>query len=224
MEALGLILARGGSRGIPRKNLVDLGGKPLIAWTIEAALASNLTRVVVSTDDEEIAAVSRELGAEVPFMRPPRLATDDARSIDVEEHALTVLETVWDYVPDVMVRLQPTSPFRSVGDINAALQKTTGIKGEHYQVIGISPALDTPSLVSPGNFPPQVMDERARQKQGNPWRVNGAVYASNVRWWRLWGWYNGSIGHEMPQERGWDIDTPFDLEVARALVETGRVG
>jgi len=221
MEALGLILARGGSKGIPRKNLVDLGGKPLIAWTIEAALASQLTRVVVSTDDEEIAAVSRELGAEVPFMRPPRLATDDAKSIDVEEHALTVLETLEGYVPDAFFRLQPTSPFRSVDDINEALARVKALTWS--SVLGISPARDTQSLVFEEDGKPEV-DERARQQQPRYYRINGAVYCARVSDWRSDGWYKWARWYQMPWERAWEIDTPFDLEVARARVEAGRVG
>ena len=80
MKSVGLVLARGGSKGIPRKNLVSLGGKPLITWTIETALASDLDRVIVSTDSEEIADVARGCGAEVPFMRPDHLASDTATS------------------------------------------------------------------------------------------------------------------------------------------------
>ena len=91
MKVLGLIPARGGSKSIPGKNLVDLGGLPLIQWTIQAALGSSLSRVVVSTDAQEIATVSQSLGAEVPFMRPTELSSDSALSIDVVLHALDAL-------------------------------------------------------------------------------------------------------------------------------------
>ena len=96
MRVLGLIPARGGSKSIPRKNLVDLGGLPLIQWTIQAALASNLKRVIVSTDDDEIAEISQSLGAEVPFKRPADLSSDLTLSIDVILHALDVLEEEFD--------------------------------------------------------------------------------------------------------------------------------
>ena len=118
MKTLGLITARGGSKGIPRKNVRMLAGKPLIAWTIEAALhAGVLDAVVVSTDDEEIAAVAREAGAEVPFIRPPELAKDSTPGLDPVLHALDALPSY-----DAVLLLQPTSPLRSPDDIRACLR------------------------------------------------------------------------------------------------------
>jgi CMP-N,N'-diacetyllegionaminic acid synthase len=117
MEVVGLIPARGGSKAILRKNLVPLGGKPLIGWTIDAALASRrLTRMIVSTDDPEIAEVARSLGAEVPFRRPSELAADDTPMVDVVRHALGELGEC-----DVGVLLQPTSPLRRAEHIDAAV-------------------------------------------------------------------------------------------------------
>ncbi len=117
MKVLGLIPARGGSKSIANKNLVDLGGCPLIKWTIDAASKSSLSRVVVSTENQEIAETCRSLGAEVPFVRPDSLASDDAQSIDVVLHALEALVEQFDAV----MLLQPTSPFRTHDDINLAL-------------------------------------------------------------------------------------------------------
>ena len=114
MKVLGLIPARGGSKSIANKNLVDLGGCPLIKWTIDAAIKSSLSRVVVSTENQEIAETCRSLGAEVPFVRPDSLASDDAQSIDVVLHALEALVEQFDAV----MLLQPTSPFRTHDDIN----------------------------------------------------------------------------------------------------------
>ena len=112
-DILALIPARGGSKGIPRKNIRSFAGYPLIAWSIAAAKQSELvTRVIVSTDDEEIAAVAREWGAETPFMRPAEFAQDKTTDLPVFEHALKWLEDVEGYRPDIVIQLRPTSPVR----------------------------------------------------------------------------------------------------------------
>ena len=122
-EVLGIVQARGGSKGIPRKNIRDLGGHPLIAYSIASALAASaVTRLIVSTDDPEIAEVSRRYGAEVPFTRPAALATDDAQDFPLFEHALAWLKTHQNYVPQVIVQLRPTSPLRPKGLINEAVK------------------------------------------------------------------------------------------------------
>lgn len=122
MIALGVIPARGGSKGVPRKNIRPLGGRPLLEWTIEAALASSLDRVVVSSDDEEIIALARTHGDIAPFVRPPELATDEAHTLPVVQHALAHVEKTVGPV-DIVVLLQPTTPFRSAAAINAGLDK-----------------------------------------------------------------------------------------------------
>src|SRR5438270_13020387 len=115
MRVLALIPARGGSKGIARKNLMVLGGKPLIAYSILQAQASDrINRVIVSTEDEEIAEVAREWGAEVPFRRPGEYAQDLSPDIDVFRHALTWLGEHEDYEPDLVVHLRPTGPAREV--------------------------------------------------------------------------------------------------------------
>ena len=122
MTVLGVIPARGGSKGIPGKNLRVLAGRPLLAYTIEAALASQqLTRVVLSTDDPGIADVGRALGVEVPFMRPPELASDSAPMLPVLVHAVRALAGTG-FRADAMVLLQPTSPLRRAEHIDAAIE------------------------------------------------------------------------------------------------------
>lgn len=112
-------MARGGSKGIPRKNIVSCGGEPLIAYTIQAAKHSSaITRLIVSTDDEEIARVAREYGAEVPFMRPAEIAEDTTLDIPVVEHALAWLKENEGYVPDIIVHLRPTTPLKKSSDID----------------------------------------------------------------------------------------------------------
>ena len=122
-EILALIPARGGSKGIPHKNIRSFAGYPLIAWSIAAGLqAKNVSRVIVSTDDEEIAAVAREYGAEVPFMRPAELAQDRTLDLPVFEHALQRLKDDEGYTPDVVLQLRPTSPIRPTDMLDSAIK------------------------------------------------------------------------------------------------------
>lgn len=119
---LGLIPARGGSKGVPRKNLRLLAGRPLIAYAIDVArAATSIGRVIVSTDDQEIRNVAHQHGAEIPFLRPPELAADDTLDFPVFEHALKWLEAHEGYRPDIVVHLRPTSPFRTAEDIDRAV-------------------------------------------------------------------------------------------------------
>lgn len=121
-NVLVIIQARGGSKGIPGKNIKELCGKPLIAWTIEAAkLAKTVTRVIVSTDDSQIAEVAKKFGAEVPFLRPAELAGDGAKSIGLLEHALNWLKEKENYKADVVVQLKPTNPLRTAETIDQAV-------------------------------------------------------------------------------------------------------
>lgn len=121
---LAIIPARGGSKGIPRKNIRDIGGKPLIAWSIEQALAADaVSRVLVSTDDDEIAEVALRYGAEVPFRRPAALANDTAATEPSLIHALEWLKDHENYQPDNVILLQATSPVRYVGAIDRAMQQ-----------------------------------------------------------------------------------------------------
>jgi CMP-N,N'-diacetyllegionaminic acid synthase len=120
---LALIPARGGSKGLPRKNVLPLGGKPLIAHTIGTALAASLvTRTIVSTDDDEIAKIARAHGAEVPFMRPADLAQDDSTDLEVFRHALEWLAAEEGYEPELVAHLRPTNPLRVPADVDAALR------------------------------------------------------------------------------------------------------
>ncbi len=123
-DILALIPARGGSKGIPRKNIRDFAGYPLIAWSIAAGQKSSLvTRIIVSTDDEEIAAVARRFGAETPFLRPAEFAQDNTTDLPVFQHALAWLKGNEGYVPEIVVQLRPTSPIRPVNLVDAAIQK-----------------------------------------------------------------------------------------------------
>ena len=143
-EILALIPARGGSKGIPRKNIRSFAGYPLITWSIAAGLQSNsVSRVLVSTDDEEIASVARDYGADAPFLRPSELAQDRTTDLPVFEHALKWLEDIEGYKPDIVIQLRPTSPIRPVGIIDEAVR----ILVEHPDadcVRGVVPAGQNP--------------------------------------------------------------------------------
>lgn len=174
-EVLALIPARGGSKGIPRKNLLMLAGKPLVAYSIEQALASRLiTRVVVSTDDEEIARVAREYGADVPFMRPAAYAEDDSTDLDVFRHALSALMAEG-YRCECVVHLRPTGPVRRVARIDEAiewflqhreadsLRSVTVPVHTPYKMWRVEDGYLTPLLEVPG-----VVEPYCRPRQGLP--------------------------------------------------------
>lgn len=123
MKILGVITARGGSKGIPRKNVKELAGKPLIAWTIEAAKESSVfDRIILSTDDPEIADIAKRYGCEVPFMRPPELAQDTTPHLPVMQHAVTWLKENEGYEPDYVAILQPTAPLRQAFHLQEAVE------------------------------------------------------------------------------------------------------
>lgn len=123
MDVLAIVTARGGSKGIPRKNLVTLLGKPLLWWSVRAALdADTVTRTIITTDDREIADTAAEAGAEVPFMRPAELAGDTVLDLPVFEHALATLDAAEGYRPDIVVHLRPTSPLRPPGLIDEGVR------------------------------------------------------------------------------------------------------
>ena len=143
-EILALIPARGGSKGIPHKNIREFAGFPLIAWSIAAGLqAKSVSRVIVSTDDEEIAMVARKYGAETPFMRPAELAQDRTLDLPVFEHALKWLEDIEGYKPDYIVQLRPTSPVRSTDMIDSAIKILTENQ-DADSVRGVVPAGQNP--------------------------------------------------------------------------------
>jgi N-acylneuraminate cytidylyltransferase len=176
-EVLAIIPARGGSKGIPRKNIRNFAGHPLIAFSIAAGLqASTVTRVIVSTDDEEIAAVARRYGADTPFLRPAEFAQDQTLDLPVFQHALDWLRANENYCPDVVVQLRPTSPIRPLGLVDEAVNlllanpEATSVRGvvpagqNPHKMWRIDPAsgrmhnlLDVPGVPEPYNAPRQIL-------------------------------------------------------------------
>ena len=150
-EILTIIPARGGSKGIPKKNIAPLAGKPLIAWVIEAALASkNISRLIVDTDSEEIAAVARKWGAETPYLRPEEYARDDTPSIVSLQHSLRWLEANESYVPDYLMCLQASySLFCTTADIDGAVALLEE-KQEAEALVSVSPVEASPAVAAQG--------------------------------------------------------------------------
>jgi CMP-N,N'-diacetyllegionaminic acid synthase len=225
LRLLAVIPARGGSKRLPRKNLLALGGKPLIAWTIDAALASGvLDTVLVSTDDEEIAGVARHAGALVPWLRPPELAGDTATSAAVLRHALAWHDAEHRPV-DAVVLLQPTSPFRTAASIRSAVAAFTAAASA---VVSVSPALQHPAWcfsVSAGAMQPFLgweLLERRSQELPAAFALNGAIYvlpADDVR--RGAPLLQPGVRPFLMTDpvEALDIDTEDDFRVAQAHVE-----
>lgn len=230
IRALGLIPARGGSKGIPHKNLAPLLGEPLIVHTIRAALhAPSLERVVVTTDDPAIAEVARAHGAEVPFLRPAALAQDDTPGIEPVVHALLWLEQEQGYRPTHVVLLQPTSPLRTSEDIEQAL--ALAAREDADAVVSVCPARHHPAwtkrLLDDGRLAPFIAGAAmAPRRQDLPpaYALNGAVYVArrevvlarrSFHTERTWG-------HVMPPERSLDVDTPWDLRLAELVLGEHR--
>lgn len=218
-----MIPARGGSKGVPRKNLADLGGRPLIAHTIEAALAGRcVDRVMVSTEDDEIAEVARRCGAEVPFVRPAELATDEASGDDVSRHWL---EWVDDHEPRpwAVVHLQATSPLRTADDIDRSIELLAS--GDWPCVASVCPARDHPAYMYRlvGDRAEPFLDASAlpshRQRAEALFRLNGAIYATRFGAALEIGKFHARPfgAYVMPAERSIDIDTPLDLAVAETI-------
>jgi CMP-N-acetylneuraminic acid synthetase len=225
MNVLGLIPARGGSKSIPKKNVVPILGKPLIVYTIEAAQSSQrLSRTVVSTDDVEIAAVAKEWGAEVPFLRPPELARDDTPALPVIQHAVHHLETAEGWRADMIAYLQPTSPLRRHVHIDAAIDLLISKAAD--SVVSVVPV---PHQFSPVSimcleedclvpFLPEAAPLLRRQDKPEVYARNGpavlvCTYETVMRQNRLYG--KRTLPLLMEQEESVDVDTTFDL----ALVE-----
>lgn len=221
-EVLGLVLARGGSKGIPRKNVQPAGGKPLIAWTVQAALQSGaLARVIVSTDDEEIAAVARQWGAEVPFQRPAELAQDDTGSIDTTIHAVEFMAERFGYRPEYVMLLQPTSPLRTAEDIKAAIQIARDRQAD--AVVSVSAAHQHPfwtkTVSEDGtlrDFLPPERPYTRRQDLPPVYFIDGAIYLvrRDVLLERQTFYTDRTYAYIMAAEHTLDVDTPWDLHVA----------
>ena len=222
-SVLAIIPARGGSKGVPRKNIREVGGKPLIAWTIEEAKKSQyIDRLILSSEDAEIIAVAMQWGCEVPFARPLELAKDNTPGIEPIIHALETLQEKYDYV----VLLQPTSPLRTVGDIDNCLEFI--ITQGSMSCVSVTEPDKSPywmyNMAGNGHVlePLLPQDKEAARRQELPvvYALNGAVYVNScqqlIRDSKFVG--EGTIGYVMPKERSIDIDTEWDFQLLNYIL------
>ena len=225
-RVLGLITARGGSKGVPRKNLCPVGGRLLIDWTIDAALkAGRLDRVVVSTDDPEIAQAARNAGGDTPFLRPAELARDETPHIDVVLHALDWLSERGDEY-EYVVLLQPTSPLRTAADIDDAVD--LAVRRDADAVVSVVETHDHPYLTrrmtEDGTLAEFVHCDIAyprRQDLPAAYALNGAVFVNRRETLMGSGSFcpPGALAYVMPPERSLQIDTLWDLRLVGLVLD-----
>ncbi|MBQ9025561.1 MAG: acylneuraminate cytidylyltransferase family protein [Methanobrevibacter sp.] len=224
MNICSIITARGGSKGIPRKNIKNLNGKPVIAYSIEPSVTSDLIKkTYVTTEDAEISKISKEFNAEV-INRPQELAEDTSTSVDVILHALNYLEKK-DEIPDVFVLLQPTSPLRTTEDINNAINLF--IENECDALISVC-EIDHTSMLSMAlknkflvpNCDEKFLNKR-RQDLPTYYSPNGAIYITTPKILKEKKTFipKRTIPYVMPKERSIDLDTPFDFKLAEFFLK-----
>lgn len=219
---LAVIPARGGSKGVPRKNIKELAGKPLIAWTIEEAKKSKyITRLILSSDDKEIIQVAEQYGCEVPFVRPCELAKDTASGMEPVFHAIAQCPG-YDYV----ILLQPTSPLRTVEDIDTAIEKLLeDNKGFCVSVVETS---ESPYWMYKINkektIVPLITDEtKTTRRQDLPsiYSLNGAIYIAEINELLMKKSFitNDTIAYIMSKEHSYDIDNMIDFVICETLIK-----
>jgi CMP-N-acetylneuraminic acid synthetase len=224
-KVLGLIIARGGSKGLPGKNIKELNGLPLLAYSVMAGLQSQyIDDVVISTDDDQIADVAKKYGCEVPFMRPAELASDSAKSIDVIRH---VLETMADRDYDIFVLLQPTTPFRTASHIDESLEMMMS-KGAD-SVVSVTEAEHHPMWMNTlpddmcmAEFMRPEAENKNRQDLPKQYRINGGVYAVRCSYMlasnKLYS--DKSYAYLMDSQSSVDIDNEIDFKLAEAILNS----
>ncbi len=228
MKILAIIPARGGSKRLPGKNMLELGGKPLIAWTIEEASKSKyISDIIVSTDDEDIARVSEKYGASIPFLRPKELSSDTATTIDAVKHAINYLKENREKEYKYVLLLQPTSPLRIAEDIDNAIELL--LEKQADSVISMCECEHSPiwSNMLPNDYNLDGFlrnDYKNVRSQDLPtyYRFNGAIYIANIN--RLleesvFNFDRDSYAYIMPQDRSVDIDSELDFKICQVLIE-----
>jgi N-acylneuraminate cytidylyltransferase/CMP-N,N'-diacetyllegionaminic acid synthase len=229
-RVISIVAARGGSKGLPGKNLYHLDGRPLVAWPVAAALgAASVSRVIISTDDEAIAKAANLAGADVPFMRPAHLASDTASSMDVVMHSLDTLEAQGDEY-DYVVLLEPTSPLTESSDIDAAFSKLHATRGKADAIVGICgvesthPEYDV-RINAEGLITPFLMPDfkslRRRQEVEKLYFLEGSLYISCVKAFRRYKtfFHDRTLGYEVPRWKSLEVDDIFDLIMIEAVVQ-----
>lgn len=216
---LAIIPARGGSKGIPRKNIKNLAGKPLIAWTIEEAKKSRyITRLILSSDDDEIIEVAKTYGCEVPFKRPAELSQDQSSGMEPVLHAIQECPG-YDYV----LLLQPTSPFRTVEDIDNCLKMV--IENDYTFCVSVTESEETPywmyTIENESMIPLIKNPPATRQELNKTYSLNGALYIAKTEDFIKKKNFlnNDTTPFKMSKEHSYDIDERMDFKICNWLME-----
>lgn len=223
---VGIICARGGSKGVVRKNLRLLGGKPLLGWSIEVArLCPSLDRIIVSTEDEEIAAVARSFGAEVPFTRPTELARDDSPELEVWRHAIRTLTESDGHMPDQLVNIPTTSPLRAPEDVEACISELRTNDADLCLTVRAAQRNPYFNMVTIEDGWARIAIRPAgvtvrRQDAPKVYEITTVAYAADASYvlstTRL---LDGQVRAVIvPEERSVDIDSELDLQFAEFLL------
>ena len=223
-KILCVVPARGGSKGVTKKNIRRVAGKPLIIWTMDEAKKSKyIDRLIVSTDDSEIQNIISEHGYDAPFRRPAELSTDSSNTIDVVIHALDNISACYDYV----VLLQPTCPLRSYYDIDHCIE--TCCLQDVSSVVSVTKVDKPPHWIynmdDVGKLSPFLKTEKQplRRQDSMPlYQLNGSIYVNKVSDLRSEHSFinNGTVGYVMPHDVSLDIDTELDLKLAEILLQS----
>ena len=225
-DILAIIPARGGSKGVPRKNIKDLCGKPLIQYTIEAAKKSKyIDRIIVSSDDSEILNTVKNVGIDVPFIRPNEISKDDTPSMDVIMHCLEWLRRNENYIPKYICLLQCTSPFRDEKHIDEAIEKMISENGS--SIVSVCESEVSPywmKKIENGKLIDFINNNEAysrRQELPKVYQLNGAIYISeinnlleNKKWYT-----DNTLGYVMDSASSLDIDTSMDFKIAEVIMK-----
>lgn len=228
-KVLAIVPARGGSKGLPGKNLRLLDGRPLVAWPVSAALgAASVDRVIISTDDVAIAEAALTAGADVPFLRPAHLANDTASSMDVVLHALDTLATQgheYEYV----ILMEPTSPLTESSDVEDALSRLRAAGAAADAIVGICRVesthpeydvrRDPNGLISP-YAAPDFKSLRRRQEIEELYFLEGSLYISRVEAFRRYKtfYHERTLGYEVPRWKSMEVDDMYDFIMVEAVV------
>lgn len=225
-KILAVIPARGGSKGVPRKNIKNLNGLPLIAYTIKSALASKyIDRLIVSTDDLEIANISSSFGAEIPYLRSKELSLDNSKTIDCILDLLFQLEKNESYIPDYVLLLQCTSPLRTTNDIDNSIEEL--LNSDFDSIISVCEAEVNPywtNILKDGKleyFLADGINIKKRQDLPKIYRYTGAIYlikTESLKHEKTFEIEN-STAYIMSPKKSIDIDTDFDFKLAEFILK-----
>ncbi len=234
-KILGVICARGGSTGVPGKNIMDIAGKPLIGWSIETALADpRITDVIVSTDDYKIAEVAKIFGAKIPFLRPQELATSKAGKFGVWKHALAECENIYSTNYDMFIDIDCTTPLLDSKDLSGIIDAYIEAKDKNNNnidgIFTVSPSHRSPyfNLVEQDSdgclYLSKKLDDtniEARQASPKTLDIVAGFYVFTADYIRNGDYLlNGNLhGYEVPREKSFDIDEPFDAKLVNWLME-----